>query len=386
MDEMTRRERILAASCGQRADRLPFFHYWRHSQVGWAERECRNRGMGMSWCRPCAVQTMHGVEVTEQQVVSSGQTVVRRTYTTPVGTVWTEEKREPGVGQWHGQRSWRDVSPWQTARLIKEPEDYAVVRHMVEHTEYTADYFPIEQALDWLGEDGVVLAMLPHSPMQTLMIDWVGSEGGRFFYHHADYPDLVEELYEALCKSYEPLYEIATRSPAPIVLCGDNIDGVLVTPRLFESYFMPVYEAQARVLHGSGKLMAVHMDGRLKTLKDLIARTPIDIVEAFHPPPMGDLSLREALSLWADKAIWLGYPGSVYALGAEATKRHALGLLREAIPGERLVFEMSTENLVSNENLLALTSVLEGAELPLTQGRIDSAEEDSACLTICLEC
>jgi hypothetical protein len=374
VDEMTRRERIMAASRRQRADRLPFFHYWRHSQIGWAERECRNRGMGMSWCRPCAVQTMHGVEVTEQQVVSSSQTVVRRTYTTPVGTIWTEEKREPGVGQWHGQRSWRDVSPWQTARLIKGPEDYVVAKYIVEHTEYTADYFPIEQALDWLGEEGVVLCMLPHSPMQTLMIDWVGSEGGRFFYHHADYPDLIEELYEALCKSRGPLYEIAARSPAPIALCGDNIDGVLVTPKHFESYFMPVYEVQAERLHSSGKLMAVHMDGRLRTLKDLIARTPIDIVEAFHPPPMGDLPLGEALSLWVDKAIWLGYPGSVYALGVEATKQHTLGLLREAIPGDRLVFEMSTENLVSNENLLALTSVLEGAELPLTWERIDRTE------------
>jgi hypothetical protein len=29
MAEMTRREGILAASRGQRADRVPFFHYWR---------------------------------------------------------------------------------------------------------------------------------------------------------------------------------------------------------------------------------------------------------------------------------------------------------------------------------------------------------------------
>jgi hypothetical protein len=379
MNERTRRERIIAASRRQgvdvpHTDRVPFFHYWRHSQIGWAERECRNRGMGMCWCRPCAIERVHGVEVTEQAVVSRGETVYRRTYQTPVGTVWTEEKREPGVGQWHGQRSWRDVSPWQTARLIKEPEDYAVVKYMVEHTEYVADPFPIEQAMDWLGEEGVVLCALPHSPMQMLMIDWVGSEGGRCFYHQADYPDLVQELYETLCVSRKPLYEIAAQSAAPIVLCGDNVDGVLVTPRLFERYFLPVYEAQGEVLHRSGKLMAVHMDGRLNALKHLIARTSIDIVEAFHPPPMGDLSLGEALSLWADKSIWLGYPGSVYAMGPEATRKHALGLLREAIPGERLVIEMSTENLVSNENLLALTSVLEGAELPLTQERIDRIE------------
>ena len=130
-------------------------------------------------------------------------------------------------------------------------------------------------------------------------------------------------------------------------------------------------EVQAEALHSAGKLMAVHMDGRLRALKELIAGTAIDIVEAFHPPPMGDLALSEALALWKDKAVWVGFPGSVYALGPQTTVEFALELLREAVPGERLVLEMSTENLVSNENLLALTSVLEHAELPLTPELIE---------------
>ena len=130
---------------------------------------------------------------------------------------------------------------------------------------------------------------------------------------------------------------------------------------------MPVYEEQARALHAHGKLMAVHMDGRLGALAELIARTPIDIVEALHPPPMGDLPLGSALSLWKAKAIWVGFPGSVYMHGPAATKAYALDLLRGAGSGERLAIEMSTENLVSNQNLLALTSVLEHAELPLRQ-------------------
>jgi len=371
---MTRRERIMAASLKKRADRLPFFHYWRHSQIGWAERECRNRGMGMSWVRPCHVQKMHGVEITESQIASSGRVALRRTYSTPVGTVYTVERREAGVEQWHALRSWKDVSPWQTERLIKGPEDYAVVKYMVESTEYTADYFPIEQAMEWLGDDGVVISSLPHSPMQMLMIDWIGSEGGRFFFHHADYPDLVEDLYRSLCKSREPLYEIAAGAPAPIVLCGDNVDGFLVNPRLFQKYFVPVYEQQAKVLHEHGKLMAVHMDGRVAILGDLIASTPIDIVEALHPPPMGDLPIGEALSLWEDKAIWVGFPGAVYALGPEETRDYALGLLREVREGEGLVIEMSTENQVSNQNLLTLTSVLEQADLPLTEEKIDRIE------------
>ncbi len=378
MAEMTRRERIMAATHKKRADKLPFFSLWRHHQVGWAERECRNRGMGMFWQRPPYITKMHGVKISEEQAESSEGMVIRRTYSTPVGSIYLDEKRDPGVGQWLASKSWRDVAPWQTERLIKGPEDYKVLKYMVENTEYIPYYFPIEQAMDSLGDDGVVLDGLPHSPMQMLMIDWIGSEGGRFFIHHAKYPDLVEDLYRAISKSRQPMYEIAAKSPAPIAWCGDNIDGVLVNPKLFQKYIMPEYEKQAKVLHEHGKLMAVHMDGRVGVLKDLIAKTPIDIIEGLPSPPMGDLPIGEALSLWKDKVIWLGFPGSVHILGPEAVKKHTLSLLREIVPGDRLAVEVNAEILTSDENLLMLTSVLENADLPLTKEKIDRIERSLA--------
>ena len=378
MAEMTRRERILASAHRQRADRLPFFHWWRHKQDGYAEREARNRGMGLCWLRPPYVEKLHGVEIVETRAVVEGKTVIRRTFNTPVGSVYEDEWRDAGVGQWKLNRSWRDVTPWKASRRIKEPEDYKVVKYIVENTEYVADYFPIEQASDWLGEDGVVIAQLPHSPMQMLMIDWVGSEGGRIFYHLMDCPEVVEDLYRAISKCRESMYEIAAKSPAPIVFCGDNVDGFLAVPKLFEKYFLPEYEKEAKVIHDNGKLMAVHMDGRLGALKDLIAKSPVDIVEALHPLPMGDLPLADALAAWPDKAIWLGFPGAVYALGPQATRDLALDLLREAGTGDRLGVAASTENLVSNENLLSLTSVLENATLPLTPQLVDKIARETA--------
>jgi hypothetical protein len=191
----------------------------------------------------------------------------------------------------------------------------------------------------------------------------------------AKYRDLVEEVYRAFCKSYEAMYQIAAKSPADIVWCPDNIDGVLVNPRIFEKYFIPEYEKMAEVLHARGKLLAVHMDGRVGVLKDLMAKTPIDIVEALHPPPMGDLPIGEALSLWNDKVIWMGFPGTVYELGTQALTEFTVNLLRDVVPGERLAIAVSTENLVSNENLLMLTSILEKAELPLTEERIGQIEK-----------
>ncbi len=128
-------------------------------------------------------------------------------------------------------------------------------------------------------------------------------------------------------------------------------------------------------MHKHGKLMAVHMDGRIGSLKDLIASTAVDIVEALHPPPMGDLSVGEALDLWPEKAVWVGFPDSTYNVGPEETKRYAIEFLRGLGTGERVAVAMSTENIVSNENLIALTEVLERAELPLTPDKIDAIEQ-----------
>jgi hypothetical protein len=376
MAEMTPRERILASARRQRADKLPFFHWFRHMQHGRAERECRNRGMGIAWLRPPYVTKLHGVEVTEAHAVVDGRPIVRRTYTTPVGTVSEDEFREPGTGQWKTNRSWLSSTPWLTAHLIKGPEDYPAVKYLAEHTEYFADYFPLEQAIDWLGEDGIMVDALPHSPLQMFLIYWVGSEGGRCFLELADYPELVEDLLQAVSRSQESMYEIAAKSPAPMSFCGDNIDGSLMGARLFEKYCMPEYEKQAAILHRHEKLMMVHMDGRLDNLKHLIPRTPIDIIEAFHPVPMGDLALDEALALWKDKVIWQGFPSSSFQAGPKATIEHMLSLLKEAIPGERFAVEMSTENQVSNENLCALTSVLEKVELPITVEAVERIARD----------
>ena len=368
---MTPLERLLTASRKGRADKLPFFHYWRHCDFGWAERFCRNAGMGITWERPCYIEKIHDVEINVAQKETRGETIFRKTITTPVGSVYEEVKNTPGTGQWKLNRGWMDSTPWRLSRFIKSPEDYKVMLYVAEHTEYSADYFPVEQAAEWLGEDGMVTVRLPHSPMQMLMIHWVGSEQGRFFYHHADYPDLVEELYRAVSDSRTPLYDIAAKSPVDVIRSGDNVDGVMVNPNLFKRYFMPEYERQARIFHDRGKLMAVHMDGRLNVLKDLIKETSIDIIEGFHPHPIGDLSLRDALRHWKDKVLWIGFPGSIYSEGPDATRQYTIDMLNQLGTGERAALAMSTENLVSNENLLAVTSVLEHAYLPLSAAVID---------------
>jgi uroporphyrinogen-III decarboxylase len=369
MVEMTHRERILKTIHGESADMIPFFHMWRRLQTGQVEREVRNRGMGVWWQRPCFEDSMPHVDIVESIGPNSGLGTNLREYHTPIGTLTEKLKKEPGVGKWKAQRSWRDVTPWTIERRIKKPEDYEIMKFMVEDTVYKADYFPIKQAKEWMGEDGVVIAHLPHSPMQMLMIDWVGTP--TFYIHHAKYREKVEELYQVIDEKYEEIYKIAANSPADAVMFGDNLDGVLVNPNLFKKYFMPAYEKCARIVHDRDKLLISHFDGRLNSLKELIAECPQDVIEAFHPPPMGDLPLNEALELWRDKIILVGFPGSIFSLGTTAVREYLIDLLSLSMPGERIGIEVSTENLVSNKNLLTLCNILEKTSLPLTHKKIE---------------
>jgi hypothetical protein len=124
--------------------------------------------------------------------------LVRITYSTPRGSVTVDERRGPGTGEWRANRSWKDVTPLAMKRLIREPQDYEVVQYIVENTEYLPDYFPIEQAREWLGSEGVVFAALPKTPLARLMIDWIGSEEGRCYIHLKKYRDPVEALAAAM--------------------------------------------------------------------------------------------------------------------------------------------------------------------------------------------
>jgi len=74
-----------------------------------------------------------------------------------------------------------------------------------------------------------------------------------------------------------------------------------------------------------------------------------------------------------------GFPGGHLRAGTQATREFAVQLLREIGSGERLTLAMSTENQVTNENLLALTAILENLELPLTPEAIDRIAHSAAC-------
>lgn len=205
----------------------------------------------------------------------------------------------------------------------------------------------IIQLKEELEGDGIVTVSSDYTPLMKVILRYMGFRNFALIFKRR--PDVIDDLVQTLDEKYMEMYNVIAGSPAEIVRIGDNIDGLMISPYLFEKYCLPFYNKYCRILKANGKRVKVvsHMDGRLRTLKDLISLTELDAIEAFTPPPGGDLPLKEARESWQNKVIWMNFPEAVLLEGPEKVRDFTLNLLKEAAPGDRLIISI-TEDIHPN--------------------------------------
>ncbi len=313
-------ERVYLTLKGGVADKIPWLIYSNHLPRGGFERRMRNMGLGLDV--RCSVYKSYTPNVKVESKTMGNYTYI--VYCTPIGEVYS--KYRTGLTfQFKGQGSWIVEHP------IKKVEDIDIVKFIVEDTIYEPQYDIYEQIEEELEGDGIVTVGGDYTPLMKIIVNFMGFQN--FALMQMKYMDKINELIDALDRKYMEMYSIIAKSPAKIVRVGDNIDGVMVSPKLFEKYCLPYYNKYAEILKRSGKYVISHMDGRLKTLKELIAKTKLDAIEAFTPPPMGDLTITEARKVWRDKVIWINFPEEVFLRSKGEIESYTKNLLREMAPG-----------------------------------------------------
>jgi hypothetical protein len=98
-----------------------------------------------------------------------------------------------------------------------------------------------------------------------------------------------------------------------------------------------VYARVMPLVRAAGKLPIAHYDGSNRPLLQALARTGLPVIEAFTPPPMGDLTVREAKAAWPEKVVWVNFPGSLFVEPYETIRAYTLDLLQQGAPGGRFV-------------------------------------------------
>jgi hypothetical protein len=338
------------------ADRLPFTSYVGLLPRGEAERRLREEGLALLLRRRVMSTESPHVETERREYWEGGRRWVRQTYRTPVGEVWETYRTGGGYG-----------TSLRCEFLIKRPEDYEVVHFMVRDEVYTPVYDEFLADVATMGEDGAVIGTLGYTPLLHMLVTLMGPE--RFAVDMRERATDFFGLYEAIAERRREQYQIAAESPADVFIYGDNITSEMIGLARFRKYVVPRYNEFAGILHERGKLIGVHMDGKMKHLAEAVAESGIDIIEAFAAFPDGDLPIGEARRAWADKVIWTNFPSPVHLYAPEDIEAYTREMLAEIAPGDRFIVGV-TENIpdhVWQQSMRVISRVLnEAGALPLS--------------------
>jgi uroporphyrinogen-III decarboxylase len=337
-------ERVKAVLNGQMPDVIPMLIYSNHLPRGKFERYLRNLGLGLDV--RCSVYRayMPNVRIEERRVGNHLYTV----YYTPQGNLSMVTRVNLKFQLAGGS--------WIVEYPVKNVNDVKALKFMIEDTVYEAYYDEYSQLKDDLEGDGVVTVSSDYTPLMKIIVRYMGFKNFALIYKRRQ--NVIDDIIQAIDEKYVEMYKIIANSPAEIVRIGDNIDSTFISPALFEKYCLPYYNKYSRILRARGKKVISHMDGRLKILKDLIAKAELDAIEAFTPPPVGDLPIKEAKEAWGNKVIWINFPETIFLDGPERIKSFTINLLEEAAPGDRLIIGI-TEDVPPEYLKVGLKSLVE---------------------------
>jgi len=202
---------------------------------------------------------------------------------------------------------------WRTIEFpVKSRQDLKGLKWLLERSAYTFDAANFEEGSRFIGDRGEPQFWVPKSPYQALCQSWMKLHD--FIYALADAPAEVEDVMEAIDRSYDALYEqLIAYGKVRILNFGENIHDHLLSPAYFERYLIPWYDKRAGQLRAAGIFTHMHLDGYFKTLLKHLSRLPFDGLEALTPVPQGDVTLEEIKDHIGDKVLLDGIP-AVYFL------------------------------------------------------------------------
>ena len=350
---MTLRERMESVYKNQVPDKPALGIYTRYIKRGAIEREVRNLGMGIidyvalttqlgpPWHMiPEFVSEIKNTEMSVTTYFEHGVCKTRRTFKTPIGELYAEVSASVGDGSEH-------ISKY----YVTTPDDYKIMKYIVEHTVFKKNENVYQARKRDLGDDGVVLGRLDRNPYQKLLIELVGVEN--FLLDLYTDPDPVLEVLHLMDMRMAEQLDMALESSAEILWMPDNVTSDMTPPDCFEKYLLPYYKKYSKLAHQAGKTIVAHFDGKIKALASLINESGIDVIESVSNPDIGgDVSYADALSMFSDKVVIPNFPSNL-SLQTEAEIVAYVNEIKKTAQGKPFMLQVS-EDLDTNSYLRVL--------------------------------
>jgi len=307
MEKITKRQRFLAAMRREPDDGelvwAPNFDYWlavNRAQGTLPEKfrdMSRNdivRAVGATlWNRAYGLELHYDKSV--GHIYGERKNGVRyHEIKTPIGSIYEEFAKTES----------EHSSEAHIKHFVTDRDSLRVMTYVAEGMEYSANFDASRKAAEETGDDGAVV----NAALCVPLIQFAKTDAGYMdaFYLLEDYPGETERLIAAYHKKYVEAVGLLAASPADVVSFGDNMDEVMVSPKLFERYAVGFYQECKNALKGSGKIMEAHWCGRTQHLLPMVPQTGLDVVEAVVTEPMADITLEKALDILDGKVTLQG--------------------------------------------------------------------------------
>ena len=341
--KMTPRQRVEQRLLRRETDKVPFTIYEGLMSRSACERKLRNDGLCLITGMDVTSTSIPNVGERGEIFFEDGQEKKRWIFETPEGTLTTVLVPQ-GYTTWHEKR------------MFSGPDDYKAIQFLLKDHTYTENYAGFLDLQQAKGEDFYCLAGVGLEPMQELIIGIMGIEA--FCTEWMDRRDEVLALYEILVENRRKEFKLVAESPALCVKYGGNVSPEIIGLERYRDYYVGHYNEMAEMLHKKGKLLGSHYDANNKLLAPEIARTGLDYIEAFTPPPDCDLSVAEALEQWPDKLLWINFPSSIHIASDEKVRETTREILDQAGNGDRLIIGI-TEDMPPNRYQASMTAISE---------------------------
>jgi hypothetical protein len=189
---------------------------------------------------------------------------------------------------------------------VTDPAELRIYRSLWDGARYEpCDDTAALAAIDNLvGEQGVVTRFWGPSTLPRLLENDLGTEG--FYYLHADHPEEMAGLIDAMHQCELQAFEILAAGPWESVTLCENTSTLYVGPRFYRKYNLPHQRDFVDLVHAAGKPALLHMCGHVRDILADIRETGCDGIHALTPPPVGNTPWELALDVLGEDLVILG--------------------------------------------------------------------------------
>ncbi|MCK9479090.1 MAG: uroporphyrinogen decarboxylase family protein [Firmicutes bacterium] len=296
-EQMTSKERWLAALKLKDVDRLPFWP--KPSQLHLTKNKSFKDVFdffeyvgsdGYITLNPCFKEKRHKTLFNSERKGNFRRDV----YATPLG------KTEATYGYDAFSMSWHPIK-----MPVSTVEDIKLMIDWYNDCEIILNEDALQSGMDVfreVGAKGITIMNIGESPLMYF-VEWLaGIENAHFLL--ADFPDEIDELFEAMHKVLLKKTELAAEYSSADMFCFiENTSTTLISPSQYETFCYKHINAYCDIFKTADCIVMLHMCGHLKALLPILSNVKADAFEAFTSPPLGNTTLLDGRIACSDKCL-----------------------------------------------------------------------------------